>query len=446
MGGFFLKKFVAISLIIFLCISGVYAEEQSPVYHIQINIASRTLRLFEHGSLIKEYPVAVGKPATKTPVGSFVIKSKVINPYWKNVAPGPRNPLGRRWMGISVPRGSYGIHGNNVATSISTFASGGCVRMYNNDVEELYDKIGIKTPVQIVYENIEFEQDKYSNTPVLMVYPDVYKKKSAEGILKNLTANNKNITQEQAARALKLAGSSMSKPIAVCDGTALLLNNQFATNDVFIENNEVYIYYLAAMDILGMDGETIADLAIPVMEKDNKAYVSLTQIVSKTGGELKLDANNNNAYLNHYIIKINGKYLGSYKGGFDKENLLEANLMNQLGNAAVDSKEKVNLKELCKKQNWQLKADSLNKTMNIEVPLRVKVGDTYINTEFYNGRYYINSATAINIPDIQSQNLNLYGYKDIHYYDVYEMMERYECQKDYFFTTLEVFKPLDSEV
>jgi hypothetical protein len=439
-----LKKFVVISLIIFLCISGVYAEEQSPVYHIQINIASRTLRLFEHGGLIKEYPVAVGKPATKTPVGSFVIKSKVINPYWKNVAPGPRNPLGRRWMGISVPRGSYGIHGNNVATSISTFASGGCVRMYNNDVEELYDKVGLKTPVQIVYENIEFKQDKYSNTPVLMVYPDVYKKKSAEGILKNLTANNKDITQEQAARTLKLAGSSMSKPVAVCDGTALLLNNQFATNDAFIENNEVYIYYLAAMDILGIDGETIGDLAIPVMEKANKAYVSLTQIVSKTGGELKLDAKNNNVYLNHYIIKINGKYLGSYKGGFDKESLLEANLMNRLGiDAVIDSKEKVNLKELCKNQNWQLKADSLNKMMNIEVPLRVKVGDTYINTEFYNGRYYINSATAINIPDIQSQNLNLYGYKDIHYYDVYEIMERYEYQKDYFFTTLEVLKPID---
>ena len=442
-----MKKSVIIALIILLCISSVYAEEQASVYSIQINVASKTLRLFDHGSLKKEYPVAVGKPATKTPIGSFTIKSKVVNPYWKNVAPGPQNPLGRRWMGISISSGSYGIHGNNVPSSISTFASGGCVRMYNNDVEELYAMVGIKTPVQIVYENIELKQDQYSNTPVLMVYPDVYKKKSAAGLLKNLTAKNKNITQEQASRALKLSGSSMAKPVAVCDSTAVLLNNQFATNDAFIEANEVYIYYMAAMDILGIDGETIADLAIPVIEKDNKAYVSLTQIVSKTGGELKLDANNNNVYLNHYIIKINGKYLGSYTGGFDKENLLEANLISQLGNAAaVDSKEKVNLKELCKKQDWQLKADSLNKMMDIEVPLRVKVGDIYINTEFYNGKYYINSTTAANIPDIQSQNLNLYGYKDINYYDVYEIMEQYECQKDYFFTTLEVFKPLDSEV
>jgi hypothetical protein len=400
---------------------------------------------------MKEYPIAVGKPATKTPLGIFEIKNKAINPYWNNkgkgVSPGPRNPLGIRWMGISIPSGTYGIHGNNVPSSIGTFASGGCIRMYNNDVEELYSKIGLKTAVEIIYENIEMKQDKYTDTPVLIVYPDVYKKKGAEGLLIRLTANNKNITPEQTSRALKLAGSSISKPVAVCSSTAVLLNNQFVTNDAFVEGNEIYIYYLAALEILGVDNSLVTDLSIPILEKNNKVYVNLTHIASKTGGQLKVDKINNNVYLSNNIIKINGKYLSYYTGGFDKENLMESKLIEQLGNYVQDkSKEFVNLKELCKQHNWTLKADSHSKIMNIEVPLRVKVGETYISTAFYDGRYYIHCEDAVNIPEIQSQKLNLYSYKDKNYYNLTEIMDIYECQKDNFSTTVEVFKLLNSAV
>lgn len=446
-----MKKLVAILLIVLLGINNVYAKEEASIYSIQINVASRILRLFNNGSLIKEYPVAVGKQTSKTPLGSFEIKNKVINPYWNNkgngVAPGPQNPLGIRWMGISAPRGTYGIHGNNVPSSINTFASGGCIRMYNNDVEELYSLVSIKTTVQIIYEDIEVKQDKYTDTPVLLVYPDVYKKKGAESLLKKLIASNKNITQEQASRALKLVGSSISNPIAVCDGTAIMLNNQFVTKDAFVEEDQVYIYQLAALDIFGIDNNLIIDFSIPVLEKDNKVYVNLTQITSKTGGQIKLDKMNNNVYLSNSIMKINGKYLSNYTGGFDKENLMKSSLIGQLGNYAdAYSKEFVNLKELCKQQNWVLKADSLSKIMDIEVPLRVKVGNAYINTEFYDGRYYINSEEAVNIPSIQSQNMNLYSYKDKDYYDLYEIMDIYEYQKDNFLTTVEVLKLLDSEV
>ena len=80
------------------------------------------------------------------------------------------------------------------------------------------------------------------------------------------------------------------------------------------------------------------------------------------------------------------------------------------------------------------------------MPLRVKVGNAYINTEFYDGRYYINSEEAVNIPSIQSQNMNLYSYKDKDYYDLYEIMDIYEYQKDNFLTTVEVLKLLDSKV
>ncbi|MDF2840582.1 MAG: ykuD 6, partial [Clostridia bacterium] len=161
-----MKKIAAIMIILFLCINNVYGEEKEPVYSIYINAASRTLKLFNNGELVKEYPVAVGKPTTKTPIGSFTIRNKVVNPYWNNkgniVAPGPRNPLGIRWMGISAPRGTYGIHGNNVPSSIGTYASAGCVRMYNNDAAELYSLITVSAKVQISYDSIELKQDKYS--------------------------------------------------------------------------------------------------------------------------------------------------------------------------------------------------------------------------------------------------------------------------------------------
>jgi hypothetical protein len=78
--------------------------------------------------------------------------------------------------------------------------------------------------------------------------------------------------------------------------------------------------------------------------------------------------------------------------------------------------------------------------------LRVKIGDLYINTTAYKDRYYITSEEASAIPEIQTQNLNLYSYKDKNYYDVYEIMDIYECQKDDFFTTVEVFNLMGSEV
>ena len=139
--------------------------------------------------------------------------------------------------------------------------------------------------------------------------------------------------------------------------------------------------------------------------------------------------------------------MGSYTGGFDKENLIKSSLISKLGNNAFSNdKELVNLKDLCKQQNWRLRTNSISKIMDIEIPLRVKIGKTYINTEFYNGKYYISSEEAANIPNMQSQSINLYNYKDKSYYDVYEIMDLYEYQKDDFLTTIEVFKPLHSEI
>ena len=126
-------------------------------YWIVINKSTRVLTVYEGDEVHKKYPVAVGRTISLTPDGkySFIVKS--VNPAWGGggyaspVAGGsPSNPLGPRWMGISIGGGGrYGVHGNASPRSIGTYASAGCVRMINADVIELYDYIPVGTKVWI---------------------------------------------------------------------------------------------------------------------------------------------------------------------------------------------------------------------------------------------------------------------------------------------------------
>lgn len=109
--------------------------------------------------VFKLYDVAIGKQG-RTPVGTFVVKDKIREPAWtppgKNIPFGhPDNVLGTRWLGIR-PTGDtdptlrgYGIHGTWEPESIGSAASQGCIRMLNEDVEELFDIIPVGTPVTI---------------------------------------------------------------------------------------------------------------------------------------------------------------------------------------------------------------------------------------------------------------------------------------------------------
>ncbi|MGD0152339.1 MAG: L,D-transpeptidase [Thermacetogeniaceae bacterium] len=107
---------------------------------ITIDLNNRVLTLYRDSQLFKSYPVAVGAPDSPTPTGNWTIAEKIAN---------PGGPFGSRWMGLSIPWGSYGIHGTNMPDSIGTYASHGCVRMFNEDVIDLYNLVSIGTPVQI---------------------------------------------------------------------------------------------------------------------------------------------------------------------------------------------------------------------------------------------------------------------------------------------------------
>ncbi|NLR46365.1 L,D-transpeptidase [Priestia megaterium] len=124
---------------------------------IIINKYYNKLAYFHNGYIEIVDPVATGKTWDKTPVGFFKVVNKIKNrPYYTGHIPGgdPRNPLGKRWLGLNANGtygDTYGIHGNNNESSIGKYVSQGCVRMHNADIEKLYDKVQVGTPVTITY-------------------------------------------------------------------------------------------------------------------------------------------------------------------------------------------------------------------------------------------------------------------------------------------------------
>jgi lipoprotein-anchoring transpeptidase ErfK/SrfK len=126
---------------------------------IVIMRSSNRLRLYESTKLVRTFGVATGESRYPTPLGAYEIVTMQRNPWWypppspwaedsDPVPPGPGNPLGTRWMGISAPY--VGIHGTPDAASIGYSASHGCVRMRIPDAEWLFQQVDVGTPVFIV--------------------------------------------------------------------------------------------------------------------------------------------------------------------------------------------------------------------------------------------------------------------------------------------------------
>jgi lipoprotein-anchoring transpeptidase ErfK/SrfK len=119
---------------------------------IVISIADRELAVLDNDQVLKIYPIAVGANVSPSPDGEFVIINHAKDPIYrhadKEIAPGKDNPLGSRWMGLSLK--GYGIHGTNVQSSVGNPVSHGCFRMRKHDVEELYGlmQVGDKVTVR----------------------------------------------------------------------------------------------------------------------------------------------------------------------------------------------------------------------------------------------------------------------------------------------------------
>ncbi|MDP3722342.1 MAG: L,D-transpeptidase family protein [Candidatus Omnitrophota bacterium] len=121
-------------------------------FSVVVDKSQNQLLLTADNRFFKNYSVATGKD-NSTPVGTFKIINKLANPVWYKenaVVPpdSPENILGARWMGIDKP--GYGIHGSVDPDAMGQQVTAGCVRMANQDVEELFDIVPLGTEVTIV--------------------------------------------------------------------------------------------------------------------------------------------------------------------------------------------------------------------------------------------------------------------------------------------------------
>ncbi|MDX6485285.1 MAG: L,D-transpeptidase ErfK/SrfK [Gaiellaceae bacterium] len=130
-------------------------------YHTYILVSRETftLRLYKHLKLSKTYRIAVGQAGLETPAGEYTINDKQVDPWWhvpnsawagalagRVIPPGPEDPIKARWMGFY---NGAGIHGTVEDWSIGTAASHGCIRMTIPDVEDLYERVPLNTPIYV---------------------------------------------------------------------------------------------------------------------------------------------------------------------------------------------------------------------------------------------------------------------------------------------------------
>ena len=116
-----------------------------------VELNSYTMTVHAYGYFVRAYKIGIGKDGA-TPLGKFTVLRKVVNPQYTDpqghVIPGadPSNPLGDRWLDLG---NSYGIHGTIDPNSIGKAESRGCLRLRNEDVEEVYDMLAVGSEVAI---------------------------------------------------------------------------------------------------------------------------------------------------------------------------------------------------------------------------------------------------------------------------------------------------------
>jgi lipoprotein-anchoring transpeptidase ErfK/SrfK len=167
-----IKKLAALTSVMLIAVAESMAQENAsrPARRIVVSIPDRKLAVMEDDRVIRVFDTAVGAPKSPSPTGIFKIVNSIADPTWyskgKIVGPGKCNPLGTRWLGLSLK--GYGIHGTNVPSSIGRNASHGCIRMRNHDVEELFKMVAVGDQVELHGERTA-ELDRVFAAPAVVV-------------------------------------------------------------------------------------------------------------------------------------------------------------------------------------------------------------------------------------------------------------------------------------
>jgi L,D-transpeptidase ErfK/SrfK len=155
-----------------------------PSNGLVLNLPERGLYLFRGGKFDRFVPVSIGdEEGFQTPTGQYHIIERITNPTWyppawaeekKPVGPGPDNPLGTHWIGLSLTR--TGIHGTNQPLNVGNSVTHGCIRAYPKTIKKLYGDVKVGWPIRIEYETAKLGRGIGGRTK-LVTFPDVYKKK-----------------------------------------------------------------------------------------------------------------------------------------------------------------------------------------------------------------------------------------------------------------------------
>ncbi|NEN88976.1 MAG: L,D-transpeptidase [Okeania sp. SIO3H1] len=124
--------------------------------HLVIKLSDRRVYLYQDDQLKTSYPIAIGREGWETPTGTHKVIQKIPNPSWENpfteeiIPPGPENPLGERWIGFWTDGKNYiGFHGTPNAETVGQAISHGCVIMFDQDLQALFEKVRIGTIVVV---------------------------------------------------------------------------------------------------------------------------------------------------------------------------------------------------------------------------------------------------------------------------------------------------------
>lgn len=158
---------------------------------ILINLPQRMLYYFQAGNLVAHYPVGLGRSSWPTPAGRFTAVNLQENKTWyvpksiqeemqregkavqTQVPPGPDNPLGKHWIGLSLP--GIGIHGTIAPASVYHFQSHGCIRLHPDDIAALFQQVSKDQPGKIIYAPVLLARLEDGRI-FLEVNRDIYKK------------------------------------------------------------------------------------------------------------------------------------------------------------------------------------------------------------------------------------------------------------------------------
>ena len=147
-----IRKMATLTGVLLMAAAEALAQDkQQPARRIIVSIPDRKLAVMEEGRVLRVFPTAVGAPKSPSPAGAFKIVVRIPDPTWytkgRIVPPGKGNPLGTRWLGLSVK--GYGIHGTNNPASVGHNASHGRIRMRNHDVEQLFEMVSVGDAVEL---------------------------------------------------------------------------------------------------------------------------------------------------------------------------------------------------------------------------------------------------------------------------------------------------------